>query len=506
MNNSNGTLYRHFFYPELKQHIQTSKIKKIETELSQFGQNYLNDFDKKRLIGENLVKEFIIYVNKTNFSLSSTIEPSIFETNPFLLNKNPTLIEYAAFYGSIQIFQYLKMNNVSIEPSIFLYAIHGNKPELIYLLEREKIKINYEKCLEESIKCHHNELANYIRDNFKQKKENINQNNFNHNIFKYAFQYNNWNYFPESNDNYLNGFIFCYLCKYNYIDLIDLLLKQNKVNYNFKFKSSKYKKLNISPLYLASINNNIKTVELLINQPKNDFFSYCFYNNKKLVQITIPSYLTKINEKIFYGCSFLTQIKIPNSIESIENGAFEKCFSLKQIMIPSSVIKIGNSAFKDCISLTNIEIPSSVKSIGENAFENCSSLKEFPYESKQKMIRSYTFNKCTSLINIIVPLQVNSIGSHAFYECKSLNKIEIPDSVEIIKECAFSHCSLLEQFKFPSNLQVIEPMAFYYCSSLKEMSLLNVIRNGRNSLAYCSNLNKVELPETLLTIRSHAFH
>ena len=60
-------------------------------------------FDSKRKIGENenyicnlirndQVKEFIVHVNKTNLSLSTIIEPSIFETNRFLIDKNPTLI------------------------------------------------------------------------------------------------------------------------------------------------------------------------------------------------------------------------------------------------------------------------------------------------------------------------------------------------------------------------------------------------------------------------------
>ena len=55
-------------------------------------------------------------------------------------NKNTTLIEYSAFYGSIQIFNFLRMNNVELSPSLWLYAIHGNNAELIHLLEENKVE------------------------------------------------------------------------------------------------------------------------------------------------------------------------------------------------------------------------------------------------------------------------------------------------------------------------------------------------------------------------------
>ena len=77
-------------------------------------------FDEYRKIGENDsyiselirnddVEEFIIYCNKNNCPLNGKINHSIFETNPLFLvddeQEMPSLIEYASFYGSIQIVQ-----------------------------------------------------------------------------------------------------------------------------------------------------------------------------------------------------------------------------------------------------------------------------------------------------------------------------------------------------------------------------------------------------------------
>ena len=78
-----------------------------------------------------------MYINKTNFSVFNEIEPSIFETNPILMNENVTLIEYATFYGSIQIVQYLVNNKVELTESLWLYAIHSNNQEMIDFLPIE---------------------------------------------------------------------------------------------------------------------------------------------------------------------------------------------------------------------------------------------------------------------------------------------------------------------------------------------------------------------------------
>lgn len=84
-------------------------------EINPYEQNSLIYFDSKRRIGENesnicelirndSIDQFIEYANQSNFLLSSTVPSSIFETNHFLLQNEPSLIEYAAFFGSIQFF------------------------------------------------------------------------------------------------------------------------------------------------------------------------------------------------------------------------------------------------------------------------------------------------------------------------------------------------------------------------------------------------------------------
>lgn len=97
-----------FFY----QYIPTSLYyyKKCCNRLILYNQP---DADEKLDIGENelpicslirrdSIEEFVTYVSKNNFNLETTINPSIFETNPFLCGKTIKLIEYAANFSISQ--------------------------------------------------------------------------------------------------------------------------------------------------------------------------------------------------------------------------------------------------------------------------------------------------------------------------------------------------------------------------------------------------------------------
>lgn len=239
----------HFFYTELKNLIDEKERKKIENRLLNYDSNIFSNFEENRKNGENesyicqlirndSIEEFDLYLNQTNVSHSARINFSVFETNSFLLNKNPTLIEYAVFFGSIQIFQYLRLNNVELKPSLWLYAIHGRNADLIHLLEESQVKPkdkSYQECLEEAIKCHHNEIAQYIQDNFLNDQKI--KNDFNKSVLGMSFNYLNYSFLPNEFDS---NIIFYYFCRYGYVDFVNDLLKNMDLNVNEKIKISHF--------------------------------------------------------------------------------------------------------------------------------------------------------------------------------------------------------------------------------------------------------------------------
>ncbi|KAK8899033.1 hypothetical protein M9Y10_001330 [Tritrichomonas musculus] len=136
-----------------KKNIRTVWVEEIKNDLpANFFENRKkgeNDSYICKLIQEELIEEFITYVNQSNISLKSTIKPSIYETNAFLIqkqnesndnspgisgfsfgfnqcnsndiiNNGVTLMEYAAFFGSIQIFQYLEINGAEMNQTLWL--------------------------------------------------------------------------------------------------------------------------------------------------------------------------------------------------------------------------------------------------------------------------------------------------------------------------------------------------------------------------------------------------
>ena len=229
--------YSFYFFPEIKQFLDEHQREEIEEKIKP----YIENFEINRHNGENesyicelirkdLVEEFIIYVNRTNLQITSQINESIFESNPLLMRKRPTLIEYAAFFGSIQIFQYLQLTGVNLEPSLWKYIIHGNNPEMIHLLERNGIIPEGDtciECLQEAIKCHHNDIANYILDNLMQQNIKLCDDNFLKNKFSFGFHYHNYE-FIQNCDNF--QFIFYYACLYDYLSIIKLLLENKMID------------------------------------------------------------------------------------------------------------------------------------------------------------------------------------------------------------------------------------------------------------------------------------
>lgn len=266
-----------YFYPEIKNMISDADRENIEGKLLQYDLFIFISFSEKRRAGENddrlcsIIREdslddFLSYITEEKVPLNSEIKYSIFETNRLLIEiKKVTLIEYTAFFGAVQIFHYLRTHEIELSPHIWKFAVHSKSLEIIHFLIENKIEPDFEpkddeyssfdlfshlsvderrdlffqEILEEAIKCHHNEVANYIIINIIQRDiEKFNDEKyFNDNVLSYAFHYHNYLYFPENLDEI--DFIFLYACKFGYFQIVDLLLNTGKININKQIISKK---------------------------------------------------------------------------------------------------------------------------------------------------------------------------------------------------------------------------------------------------------------------------
>lgn len=181
--------------------------------------------------------------------------------NKFLQNET-SLIKYAAFHGSVQIFKYLTFNNIEIDSSLFTFGFCGRNPDIIHLLEANE-QFQYKDFIDQlkvAIKCHHDEIAEYILNNYIKENDDIfkiGENNDKDNIYHIAFRYNNYKYFPSFFDNKL---IFDDMCEFGYFKIVDYLLNNNiEIDENHILTKD---------ITLAAKKNKIETVNLLMKKGK----------------------------------------------------------------------------------------------------------------------------------------------------------------------------------------------------------------------------------------------
>ena len=410
-------------------------------------------------------------------------------------------------------FKFLLLNKVPLTPSLWLHSIHSRNNELIHLLEEknvEKPDNSWEAILKESIKCHHNEISNYILSNYidETNEKNDIENKFDENIYAYGFHYNNYDFIP---DDIQNKFIFYYACRYNYIEIVKILLKDKNLDINSTIKIKKYVDdkfllYDLTALNLAASKGNDKVLNLLLSQPGIQIISKCFISCQKLRSITLTDEVSIIGQFAFYQCNSLEQITLPSSLRFIKNSAFNSCPSLKEISIPSSLVSINSFAFHKCFSLEHVSIPSSIVSVGNSAFSLCKALKEFSFPSSVTTIGDWCFSECINLEKVTIPPSVTMIGENAFHGCKELEQITIPDSVVMIKSGAFKSCVSLKELIIPSGVKSIGSQAFYECTSLKEIKLppdITVI--AEKTFQKCQALTQIDIPSKVKSIEKYSF-
>ena len=279
--------YYMYFAPELRSHTESIKKATVflydNTTIKEIMEELPENFYENRKRGENenyicelirndSVEEFIRYVNQNNYPLESLVNPSIYETNPLLLSKKitffskenePSLIEYATFFGAIQIFQYLSNNGVKLNSYLWTYAIYSQNPEIIHILEennKHPIK-SYYSCFKDAILCHHNNIASYILNNYLP-----NESEFTHDIFIHALKTHN---FAFIENDLINETALFELCKYDYYHFVEFVLKDKDIDNNI------IKTFDDDLFYFAVEKEDIDLIQLLMSNDYNDINFEC---------------------------------------------------------------------------------------------------------------------------------------------------------------------------------------------------------------------------------------
>ncbi|KAK8883572.1 hypothetical protein M9Y10_042666 [Tritrichomonas musculus] len=167
--------YINYFAPEMKEFYSDFFEANIDQELR--GSLNFEDMKKYRKRGQNPapiaeiirnddIELFQNFISKTNTKFDSILIPSEYEQCRFIM-QNMNYADYAAFYGSINIFKYLLLNECTLTYKTAQFAVAGGNYEIIHLLEEKKV--SFRSCLEVCIQFHQNDIFEYLIENHSNK-------------------------------------------------------------------------------------------------------------------------------------------------------------------------------------------------------------------------------------------------------------------------------------------------------------------------------------------------
>ncbi|OHT10451.1 hypothetical protein TRFO_20260 [Tritrichomonas foetus] len=138
----------------IEEHIKLRKIGCNEDEIA-------------KLIREDNCEAFSVYISEKNVGFNKRFRYSRYERFDFVNSEDdmPSMIEYAAFFGSLNIFKFLWINDAYFDEYLTPYAIAGGNGEIIHLCEEKGLFFGKE-CLNVAIKFHRNELVEYLHENY----------------------------------------------------------------------------------------------------------------------------------------------------------------------------------------------------------------------------------------------------------------------------------------------------------------------------------------------------
>lgn len=256
-----------------------------------------------------------------------------------------------------------------------------------------------------------------------------------------------------------------------------------------------------------------------------------FEDCKALSAIAIPQSLTQIDESTFAG-SGIKEIEIPGNIADIGISAFAGCENLQNSTLADGIINIEMAAFSGCISLESVTIPQSVEYIDSNVFAHCSSLKSIEvdenngyyeslngalYTESMRTLKQYPLGKGEN--QFILPASVTAIEPSALYGKSALESVSVESGnwsytaengvlyngtfAEIVY---YPYNKTDTSFIAPPNTTSVDIYAFYSNQYLEYVDFNSaLIQIGGAAFENCTNLEKVNLPDTIKQIGKNAF-
>ena len=244
--------------------------------------------------------------------------------------------------------------------------------------------------------------------------------------------------------------------------------------------------------------------------------------NEDITKVILPNTLIQISDGNFNGLSIRT-FEIPNSVEEIEGYILTDNGYLKRIRIPASVNEIGDNFGCYSEKLNTIKVSKNNQEFtDENGVlftKDMTLLKVYPCGKKDETynipdgvetIGYDAFCYAYNLTNVYIPDSVTKLDNYAF-DSSELKEIYIPDSVVDFGDYesdsyTFEYCSNLEKVRLPQNMTYIPHGIFEGCESLSDIEIPDSVETIYAGAFYgCSSLKEIILPAGLTSIKWSVF-
>ena len=272
-----------------------------------------------KVIREDDFDKFQIILSRNNYSINHKIEYSPYERSR-MIEKEMSLIQIAAVYGSLTIFKFLSIQKrIIISKNLLSYAYFGYNYEIIHLCEQ---RCSYRRVYIQPFLFHHNDLLNYYIENFG---NNIHEcNKVIKNILT-NYKEEEDNYYQILNSDNLKNAIFAFnfdiikSCLHKIVFIVNNI--ELNFDLNFKYdsflKSSKFDIELFKFLYnQAMVSHNYE-----FDQRVNFLYNLMKYNGNDAFKIVLNDEKNKENVLFILRNSFKMNHDISNFIlDKMKNG------------------------------------------------------------------------------------------------------------------------------------------------------------------------------------------
>lgn len=203
-------------------------------------------------------------------------------------------------------------------------------------------------------------------------------------------------------------------------------------------------------------------------------------------EIRVESGIEKLGAQVFRNCSGVKQVYLSEGLTTIGTRAFSGCTSLMEITLPSTLQNIGEAVFAggviqnvylESTSSDNLQLGKNNEVILDKIVVIEGSNKEEPEVIMQgdcgkKISYTLTEDGTLTLRGTGVTYNYNSSKVAPWYECREMiKKVVVEEGVENVGDQLFRNCVKLECVELPDSLLMIKSNTFISCSNLKVINL-----------------------------------